>query len=168
MNIRRAFLTALGAIVLACCAPVAAPAQTPESNVMITLTRSVCFGFCPAYRVTISGDGEVVYVGERHVAVTGEQRARIPRSEVQALLRRFEEIGFNDLRDEYRARVTDLPTYTITLERGGQRKTVVDYAGTSAGMPPAVRELEEEIDRVAGTARWVLRDGQPVRERPRP
>jgi hypothetical protein len=29
-----------------------------------------------------------------------------------------------------------------------------------------VRDLEDEIDRVANTARWVLRDGQPVRERP--
>jgi len=167
MNIRRAFLTLLGGVALACCAPVATPAAQ-EGPVMITLTRSACFGFCPAYRVTISGDGEVVYVGERHVNVVGERRARIPQADVQALLRRFEEIGFNDLRDEYRAHVTDLPTYTITLERDGQRKTVVDYAGPSAGMPRAVRDLEDEIDRVAGTAQWVLRDGQPVSERPRP
>ena len=27
---------------------------------------------------------------------------------------------------------------------------------------------QREIDRVAGTAQWVLRDGQPVRERPEP
>ena len=36
------------------------------------------------------------------------------------------------------------------------------------GMPRAVRDLQAEIDRVAGTAQWVLRDGQPVRDRPQP
>jgi hypothetical protein len=35
-------------------------------------------------------------------------------------------------------------------------------------MPQAVRELQAEIDRVAGTAQWVLRDGEPVRDRPEP
>jgi hypothetical protein len=166
MNIRRAFLTLLGAVALACCAPVETPAA--EGPVMITLTRSVCFGFCPAYRVTINGDGEVVYVGERHVNVAGERRARVSQAEVQALLRRFDQAGFNALQDRYRAPATDLPTYTITLERNGTTKTVVDYGGLMAGMPQAVRDLQDEIDRVANTAQWVLREGQPVRERPQP
>jgi len=164
MNIRRALLVVIGALALSSCAPVDAPAT--EGPVMITLTRSMCYGFCPAYRVTISGDGEVVYVGERFVNVVGERRATIPRADVERLLRRFEEIGFEQLRDEYRAAVTDLPTYTVTLERNGRRKTVLDYGGVSAGMPRAVRDLQQEIDRVARTDQWVLRNGQPVRERP--
>ena len=64
--------------------------------------------------------------------------------------------------------MTDLPTYTVTLVRNGRRKTLVDYGGVSAGMPREVRDLQQEIDRVAQTAQWVLRDGQPVRERPEP
>jgi len=68
-----------------------------------------------------------------------------------------------NLNDAYRAHVTDLPTTTIVLERNGHRKGVVDYGGPSVGMPQEVRELQAEIDRVAGTSRWVLRDGQPVR-----
>lgn len=135
---------------------------------MITLTRTVCFGFCPAYTVTITGDGQVTYQGERFVNVTGERRAIVPRADVERLLRRFDEIGFDQLRDSYRAQVTDLPTYTITLERHGRRKSVADYGGLSAGMPQAVRDLQSEIDRVANTRQWVLRDGQPVRDLPQP
>lgn len=134
----------------------------------ITLQRTVCFGFCPAYTVTISDDGTVVYRGERFVNVTGEQRVQISRDDVQVLLRRFDQAGFEQLRDSYRAPVTDLPTYTITLERNGRRKSVADYGGLSAGMPQAVRDLQNEIDRVANTGRWVLRDGQPVRDLPQP
>jgi hypothetical protein len=164
MNVRRLVLATLGALVIFACAPVETPAA--EGPVTITLTRSMCFGFCPAYRVTISDDGDVTYVGERFVNVVGERRASIPRADVERLLRRFEEAQFDELRDAYRAQVTDLPTYTITLERNGRSKTVVDYGGLSAGMPRAVRDLQDEIDRVANTGQWVLRNGQPVRGEP--
>jgi hypothetical protein len=161
MNFRRAFLALVAATALASCAPVD---TAPSGPVTITLQRTVCFGFCPAYTVTISGDGAVTYNGERFVNVQGEQRAQIPAADVQRLLQRFDAIGFDRLRDEYRAQVTDLPTTTITLTRNGRTKNVVDYGGTSAGMPESVRQLQDEIDRVANTGRWVLRDGQPVRE----
>src|SRR5262249_34583239 len=132
--------------------------------VEIVLERTPCFGFCPDYTVTITGGGEVTYVGRRFVNVRGEQHAQIAAADVRRLLARFDAIGFNDLRDEYRAHVTDLPTTTIRLTRGGHTKSVLDYGGTGAGMPESVRALQEEIDRVAGATQWVLRDGQPVRQ----
>jgi hypothetical protein len=150
-------------IALSACAPVGAPGPGANEQVRITLSRGVCFGFCPDYTVTITGAGDVAYVGRRFVNVSGEQRATIPASDVARLIARFDAARFDSLRDEYRAQVTDLPTYTLTLERNGRRKTVVDYGGTGAGMPEAVRELQDEVDRVAGTARWVLRNGEPVR-----
>ena len=164
MNLRRSILVIVGALLFSACAPVETPAA--EGPVTITLTRSMCYGFCPAYRVTISGDGQVTYVGERFVNAVGERRATIARADVEGLLRRFDDVRFDQLRDAYRAEVTDLPTYTITLERDGRSKTVVDYGGLSAGMPRAVRDLQDEIDRVANTGQWVLRNGQPVRGEP--
>lgn len=136
------------------------------SNVEIRLNRGVCFGFCPDYTVTINGEGQVRYEGRRFVNVRGERTATIPREDVARLVARFDEIGFDRLNDAYRAQVSDLPSYTVTLTRDGRTKTVVDYGGTGAGMPASVRALQDEIDRVAGTAQWVLRDGQPVRDRP--
>jgi hypothetical protein len=166
VNIRRLFLASLGALALSECAPMETPAA--EGPAMITLQRTACFGFCPVYRVTITGDGAVTYVGQAYVNVVGERRADIPRADVQRLLQRFDDVNFDQLRDSYRAQVSDLPTFTVTLERHGRRKSVVDYGGVSAGMPRAVRDLQDEIDRVANTSQWVLRDGQPVRDRPQP
>lgn len=166
----RAFLGVLIALVVSSCAQ--APAEIPpvsnptSSRVEISLTRGVCFGFCPAYTVTISGDGQVRYEGRSFVDAVGERTATIPAEDVTRLLARFDDIGFDQLQQAYRANVSDLPTYTVTLTRNGQTKTVVDYGGPSVGMPRAVRDLEAEIDRVAGTAQWVLRNGQPVRDRP--
>ncbi|MDX2276395.1 MAG: DUF6438 domain-containing protein [Hyphomonadaceae bacterium] len=158
----RGFLImALSALMMAC-APTAtsAPADGP---VTMTLTRSICFGFCPDYTVSIDQDGVVRYEGRRFVNVTGVQQSQVSAAEVQALLARFDAVDFMSLRDEYRSPVSDMPTYTLTLTRNGRTKTVIDYAGTGAGMPQAVRDLEAEIDRVANTAQWVLRNGEPVR-----
>jgi hypothetical protein len=169
MKFVRRYLLAFGAFALAACAPVETPAETPPMNdVEITLTRGVCFGFCPDYTVTVRGDGQVRYEGRRFVNAVGERTGAIPREDVDRLVRRFDEIGFDRLRDAYRSQVTDLPTYSVSITRNGRTKTVVDYGGTGAGMPRSVRDLQDEIDRVAQTAQWVLRDGQPVRDRPQP
>jgi hypothetical protein len=160
-------LLAAFAVAAAACAPVTAEPVSSEPA-EIVLTRSVCYGFCPAYSVTITSTGEVSYVGRAFVNVVGEAHAQIAPEEVARLLARFDEIGFERLQDRYRAGVTDLPTFTVTLRRGGRSKTVLDYGGRMAGMPEAVRALQDEIDRVAGTSRWVLRDGEPVRTRPSP
>jgi Domain of unknown function (DUF6438) len=169
MNLVRRALVAIGAFTLVACAPVETPAETPQMNdVEITLTRGVCYGFCPDYTVTVSGDGQVRYEGRRFVDAVGARTATVPREDVERLVRRFDEIGFDNLRDAYRSQVTDLPTYSVAITRNGRTKTVVDYGGTGAGMPATVRTLQDEIDRVAQTAQWVLRDGQPVRDRPQP
>lgn len=166
--LRRVIVGLVAALALGACAS-AAPAPTPENAgpVEISMTRTPCFGFCPDYTVTISGDGGVLYEGRRFVNVVGERRAQISPAQVQALLARFDAIGFDNLENEYRAGVTDLPSTTIQLVRNGRTKSVLDYGGTGAGMPESVRELQAEIDRASGAAQWVLRDGQPVRNQSR-
>jgi len=139
-------------ILLAACTPTMADPATPIS---ITLERSPCFGFCPDYSVTITGDGAVTYHGGRFTRVNGEQHATASREDVAHLVQMIHDADFFNLRDHYRAQVTDLPTYRVTVVEGERSKTVEDYMGQSVGMPPAVSTIEQEIDRVAGTERWV-------------
>jgi hypothetical protein len=64
----------LGLLVAACSA---APEPAADySNMVITLERTACFGTCPIYRLTIQGNGQVVYEGEdkrRHL-----RRSKLP------------------------------------------------------------------------------------------
>ncbi|HEU0100436.1 MAG TPA: DUF6438 domain-containing protein [Allosphingosinicella sp.] len=140
----------------------------------ITLERFGCYGSCPVYRVRIEGDGRVVFqtleplgdplVGlrggfDRHnVLAPGRHEGRIARAEVEALVDRFRSARFFGLRKAYRAPVTDSASFVVTFETGRRRKRVVDYVGKTVGMPEAVTRLEDEIDRVAETARWVAGD----------
>jgi hypothetical protein len=142
------------------------------SKLQITLQRSACFGNCPDYRVTISGDGSVVFTTEDRpidpvagvfrefspssgVAVPGTHRARIDPATVRSLVQKFREASFFNLKDEYRYNATDAPTYAISIDTGHGSKRVVDYLGPEAGMPAGVRALENAVDDAAGTQRWI-------------
>jgi hypothetical protein len=152
----RVLLAAFGALALAACETT--KTQGGEAGpVSITLERTACFGACPIYSVSIDGAGAVTYTGQRFVSVIGERRGQASRADVEALLQAFDAAQFQSLQSEYRAHITDQPSQIITLTRNGATKRVLDYAGTAAGMPEAVRRLEQEIDRVANTAQWVGR-----------
>ncbi len=144
--------TVLG-VLSACQAP--SPKVSEASNVHIRLTRGVCFGWCPAYAVDIAGDGAVTYEGFSSVAVSGRFQDRIAPAEVAALVGMFERADFFSLKDEYIAEITDSPFYKISLTVNGRTKSVTDYVGKIAGMPAVVMEIEDAIDRTAGTAKWV-------------
>jgi hypothetical protein len=121
----------------------------------ITLTRSMCFGPCPDYTVEVRGDGTVQFTGRRFVRVIGNQSGRISRDAVAELLAQFRRVDFFSLKDSYTARITDHPSYTVSIEFDGRKKSVRDYLGRSVGMPEGVTVLEEAIDRLAATDKWI-------------
>jgi hypothetical protein len=148
---RLPLLAALALLTLG--APLAA--QAADEPVLIRLSRGSCMGFCPSYSVTIAGDGTVTFDGGKHVASPGRHVDHISPARVHALLRKFYNARFWSLRERYAARITDGPSYTLTLTVGERSKTVVDYLGGGAGMPASVKALEDAVDREAGTSRWV-------------
>lgn len=160
-----------GLLAMAFAACQARAAAGPD-EVAIILERSACYGSCPAYRLTIHGDGRVYFttgtkpvdaVDAVHrqfarssgVLVQGTHEDRVSPEAVGALVKQFEAVDFWHLSDKYRSHVTDMPTNIVTLVVGDRKKTVIDYDGVEAGMPPAVQGLEDAIDRIAGVNRWV-------------
>jgi hypothetical protein len=125
------------------------------NSIKIILERTVCFGNCPSYKIELHGDGTVLYEGRAFVAVTGSQRASVPKASIIELVKLFEQADYYSLLSQYKSRITDNPTQTTSIEIDGQRKQVVDYLGLYVGMPLSVMKLEEAIDRLSGDARWV-------------
>ena len=70
---------------------------TELGDVIITLERTACFGTCPIYKLTISGDGKVVYEGEKFVNVLGTQTDEISQEKVKELVDEFDKIGYFSL-----------------------------------------------------------------------
>jgi len=124
-------------------------------RVAISLQRTGCFGSCPDYALRIHGDGTVEYKGESYVDVTGKHVYRIPPKEVALLLEDARHGDLWSMDTSYRAQVTDNPTYVLTLELGNQKHEIEDYVGQMLGMPTAISDFEDEVDRVGRAGEWI-------------
>lgn len=131
--------------------PVPSGFQGDNENIVITLERTPCFGFCPSYHVAVYGNGTVVYEGRDFVEVKGEQRSEIPQQDVKELVDQFYAANFFSLRDRYEAQITDLPSQTTSITIDRMTKTVYRYGFE----PERLVMLEDEIDKVAGTEKWI-------------
>ena len=135
------------------------PAVKDLSTLKITLRRTICLGTCPSYRVEVDGSGAVIFDGDEFVDIPGRHTAHISESSVRALLEAFRRAEYFSAKDSYVSPVIDCPTYITSLAIDGTNKKIVDVMGERAGMPDAIRALEEKIDDVAGTARWIKANG---------
>ena len=152
MNIKLGALLFAGIAFAGCTSTAVDP---PSEAASVTLRRTVCFGACPAYTVTLHTDGSATFDGDRFVAVVGHRDYRVDPAAVRKLVAEFKAAHFFELKDEYRGNVTDLPTVRLTLTIGDKTKTVIDYAGEMAGMPKVVRKLELAVDEVGQTEQFV-------------
>jgi hypothetical protein len=134
---------------------IAFPEIQDWNSVRITLTRSPCYGMCPAYTIEIHGDGSVLYEGESNVGVKGPQRGLISKETVRELVGVFRKADYFSLADGYISFITDNPTYTTAISFDDKAKWVVNYIGSDVGMPRIVYELEMAIDRLSGASKWV-------------
>ena len=127
--------------------------------ILIRLERTVCFGFCPIYTLTIDGDGLVTYEGVNNVEMTGTHTAQISPEQVQKLVDAFLALDYFSLPDEYTASVTDIPSVITSFTYQGQTKTITNYGGcmeeTDVQAPAGLCELEMLIDEVANSAQWI-------------
>jgi hypothetical protein len=131
------------------------PCAHDLSGLIITLERTMCFGKCPVYTLTIYGDGTVNYEGKKHVAVMGSQMASISEHKVNQLIDEFMRINYFSLQNSYTKRgVTDMPSAITSIRIGGREKTIRHYHGDRTA-PPELKKLERRIDEIAGSARWI-------------
>ncbi|HEX2557815.1 MAG TPA: DUF6438 domain-containing protein [Nitrososphaera sp.] len=127
------------------------PLQRNYDSTIIILERTVCYGTCPDYSITIHGNGTVIYEVRRYVAVTGKHTSQIPSEKVQELVNYFHKAGYFSMNDRYSGNVGDVPTITTSIKLDRLFKKVVDYYNP----PPQLTDLENLIDSTAGSANWV-------------
>lgn len=145
------FLTIV-ALVLVAASTVAGPVL--DDSTVITLTRGPCFGRCPEYKVTMYGSGRVEFDGRRHVCAKGHHSAKAPTSEVRRLVEQMLAAGYFDLDWTAGPLATNASTVTSSLRHAGQSRQIEHYLGDE-GAPRLLKALEDRIDAVAGTWRWL-------------
>jgi hypothetical protein len=127
---------------------------TDIKNVLIILKRSVCFGICPTYNLTIYGNGTVVYEGIANVNITGIQISNISENTLRQLISEFKKIDYFSLNETEIAShiVYDAPIFTTSLTINGKTKTIKHY---ETAEPKQLTELENKIDEIVNSNQWI-------------
>jgi len=122
---------------------------------IITLERTICCGRCPVYKLTIFGNGAVMYNGLEFVAITGRHMANLTEDKIQRLIGAFKKADFFSLNNSYVEfmRIED-PFAITSLTINGRKKRVRHYHGDNSA-PHQLGILEDEIDEIVGTDQWV-------------
>ena len=111
-----------------------------NSEKIISLERTACFGSCPIYKIEIFTNGKGIYSGEKFVENLVVINFKISTKNIQEIINYAEEIGFFKMKDQYYEPISDLPT-TITKIK---EKKIINYSGG----PAKLRLLEKLIDRI--------------------
>jgi len=106
------------------------------------------------YRLTVSSDGSVVYVGTRWVKVLGRQQYKLTDTQLSELQAAFDRSNFMQLHDYDRVENTDDDWAHLSYRRGGITKRVRHYHGDNSA-PAALSALEDEFDRVVDSGRFI-------------
>jgi uncharacterized protein DUF6438 len=138
--------------------------QDIPQDLMITLERTACYGFCPDYKLTITADGSAVFEGRRFVKQEGVTiKSAITQDQLKRLIAEFDRVKFFSLEDDYlnSPRVcaeyrTDNPSAFTSIRIDGKSKTVRHYHGCGGPkVPEGITELENKIDEIVNTAQWL-------------
>ena len=143
------------------------PQQPIPDDTLITIKRSICYGTCPDYTVTIAADGTVTFEGREFVKTKGVAKATITREALRQLIEAFENSKYFSLNDSYRTKKdgcpevwTDADTVTTSIRINGKTKSISHYHGCEddqgrSTYPKGLTQLEDQIDKIAGTKQWI-------------
>ena len=131
----------------------------------IKMTRTMCFGTCPAYTVVIHGDGRIDWQGEEYVSVKGVAHAMISGDQLAAISAELDKVAFFTLAEDgsppsdackhghacVKVICTDTSHTRLDVTRGKQHHAIDDAHCTGL----AVEAVEVLIDKLTNTERWI-------------
>lgn len=137
----RGYLLIIFIIILSSCKTTSNQISNNQKKLIISLEKTACFGTCPILKIEIYNNGAVVYNGIKHVKRLGIHYFEIQPKEIQKILSKAKEIGFDNLENEYTERISDLPTTYIMINE----KLIKDYFGAPKNLKILETLIEEKI-----------------------
>jgi hypothetical protein len=143
-------------------APSSMPTGSGDPSIVITLRRTECFGNCPNYKVTLRGDGTVVYEGNTFVNVRGRVVKHREPLVIATLAAKLDSMGYFSLAIPTHCDpiATDQPYAATSVSYKGQRRAINHYYGNYC-IPKQLTKIEAEIDGAAGTKALVECPSRP-------
>jgi hypothetical protein len=125
------------------------------SHAKITLLRNAgAFIHTPQYTLEVHGDGTVLFDGEYLVAFVGKHRGSIPQQNVDELIELLKQADLYSLSYGYRP-LGDGPGTNVSVVVSDPGTQSLAVTAMVLHRPPTGEKLEDAIDRLAGSERWI-------------
>jgi ankyrin repeat protein len=130
----------------------------------ITLRRIAgAFIHSPEYTLEVHGDGTVVFDGKYLVAFVGKHRGTVPRQNVDELVELLRQADLYSLRYGHRPTPIDEgPAANLSVVVNGPGTQSLAFTAIELNRPPTRERLEDAIDRLAGSERWIKGNAQTL------
>lgn len=135
----------------------------------IQLERTMCYGDCPVYKVSVHHSGRVTFTGNMFVEKLGRHIWYLENEAMTKLSKALIKCDYFNLQkielDEM-VWCTDMPYCNTSIELiDGTKRKIEHYLQDPDEWPKALIKFEEEIDKIIGVEDYVVsRDGEDVIE----
>ncbi len=120
-----------------------------DSNLVISLQRTACFGQCPVYKVEIFKDGTVKYKGTAYIKKRGQHEAVATAAFIKNIQQKAAAISYMALSDKYPKgdnMITDIPSTISYVRIDNEGKIVINNYDAPKELIEFEKWLEKEID----------------------
>lgn len=141
-------------------APSEAAGEALDESTHFRLSCTACFGFCPMYRLTVSGSSLVTFVGEECVCGKHPPTAHIDPREVNEFMQALRAAGFPGSLVFEGDCPTDVPIAALAIESAGE-KVSVEFPNINTASARYLRRVADQVGAMAQSAMRVgeVRDG---------
>lgn len=132
--------------------------DTVEVDTLVKMERTLCYGTCPSYTLTILEDGKVTFNGREFVDHKGKATREMSQKNLKQLIQEIHNSQFMEMpsNPECESRMTDHPSVFITVEIEDERNSLTHYLGCKGfEHEEELYKLEAAIDSLAETNKWI-------------
>lgn len=129
-----------------------------EADTLVQMERTICFGTCPSYTLSILENGKITFNGRDFVEHQGEATGMMSQENLDQLKRTIRESHFMDIpaNPECKTQYTDHSSVFLTIQLDEKQHSITHYQGCKGFQyEEELYDLEEAIDSLAGTDRWI-------------
>jgi hypothetical protein len=118
--------------------------EVPE-NFSMKLERTICFGRCPAYSLTVNSAGEVAYKALRFAPDSVRVPTRLSKIKLKEIVYLLKQADLPQYKDRYDAEVSDLPAKILQCKMEDLDKSIFMRYRTPARLDSLVSAIEHLI-----------------------
>ena len=133
-----------------------------DSETLVRMKTSACYGECPIYTVVVKKNGELNYEGLEYVSVKGSKSAILSKQSVASIEEKLIKVKFLKMQSKLHSgnwgcfiSATDHSYILIEASIKNKRKAVSTYIGCQSEQVDKVIELANYIEQVTEISKWV-------------